>query len=138
MNKKEEIILRLKQKGVKVTPQRIAIIDYLENAKDHPTAEDIYLAIIKNYPALSLATVYNTMEKLEDLDEVIKLKISKDNIVNYEYNHDPHYHFYCKKCKKIFDINMESEISKNKNINGHKIEEFHGYFKGICKNCIKK
>ena len=138
MNKKESIILKLKQKGAKVTPQRIAIIDFLEKFKIHPTAEDIYLAIIKNYPTISLATIYNTMDKLEEIDEVIKLKISDDNIVNYEYKNDPHHHFYCKSCKKIFDINIECKISNTKKINGHKVEEVHGYFKGICKNCLKK
>jgi Fur family peroxide stress response transcriptional regulator len=138
MNKKDTIILKLKQKGVKVTPQRIAIINYLENVQSHPTAEDIYLKVVKDYPTISLATIYNTMEKLEEIDEVIKLKISKDNIVNYEYKNEPHHHFYCKKCNKIFDVNVECKISNSKNINGHKVEEVHGYFKGICVNCLKK
>lgn len=138
MNKKELIISKLRKKRVKVTPQRIAIIDYLEEFKNHPTAEDIYLAILKNYPALSLATVYNTLDKLEEIDEVFKLKITEDNKVNYEYDHHPHHHFYCKKCKNIFDINIECEISKKENIDGHMIEETFGHFKGICKNCMKK
>jgi Fur family peroxide stress response transcriptional regulator len=137
MAKKESIILKLRQKGVKVTPQRIAIINYLEDFKNHPTAEDIYHAIIKNYPAISLATVYNTLEKLEEIDEITKLKISDDNKVNYEYDQSPHHHFYCKACKKIFDIHVECEISKKQNFDGHKIEEVHGYFKGLCKNCLK-
>ncbi len=138
MNKKESIILKLKQKGVKVTPQRIAIINYLEEVKDHPTAEDIYLAIIKNYPTISLATVYNTLDKLEEINEITKLKISEDNKVNYEYDSLPHHHFYCKDCKKIFDIDVACEFSKKQYFDGHKIEEVHGYFKGLCKNCLNK
>ncbi len=109
MNKKESIIAKLREKGVKVTPQRIAIIDYLEEFKNHPTAEDIYLAIIKNYPTISFATVYNTLDKLEEIDEIVKLKITDDNKVNYEYDYHPHHHFFCKKCKNIFSL---AEINK--------------------------
>jgi Fe2+ or Zn2+ uptake regulation protein len=132
---KNEIIMKLKQKGVKVTPQRVAIIDFLEKNRVHPSAEQIYDYIIKDYPSISLATIYNTLEKLEELEAVKKLKISDDNKANYEYDLTPHSHFYCKKCNTIYDIPLDEDDSK-KTINGNKIEEVHIYYKGICKKCL--
>jgi Fe2+ or Zn2+ uptake regulation protein len=132
-----EIIKNLKEKGVKVTPQRIAIIDFLEKNKVHPTAEEVYENVSKTFPTISLATIYNTLEKLEEMGEVKKLKISDENKVNYEAILDPHHHFYCKECKRIFDVDIKCSFSVLKEVDGNKIEEIHGYFKGICKNCLK-
>jgi len=130
------IIKRLKEEGVKVTPQRIAVIDFLEKNKIHPSAEDIYEYIVKTYPTISLATIYNTLDKLEEIGKVKKIKIADDNRVNYEYDLSNHQHFFCKKCKKIFDINNENFCYDLNNIDGHKVEETYIYFKGICKNCL--
>jgi len=130
-----KIIETLKKKGVKVTPQRVAIIKYLENDNDHSSAEQIYSRIIKEFPAVSLATVYNTLEMLEEINMISKIKISDDNIVNYDYQKIPHHHFYCKKCKKIYDIEISCQIAQTKKFQGYIIEEVYGYFKGICKKC---
>ena len=104
MSKINAIIKKLRYKNIKVTPQRIAIINFLEENKIHPTAEIIFKNIVKDYPSISLATIYNTLDKLIEINEISKLKISNDNKVNYENNLIPHHHFYCKKCKNIFDI----------------------------------
>ena len=132
------IISKLKDKGVIITPQRIAIIEFLELNNLHPSAEDIYNNIKKKYPTLSVATVYNTLDKLVEIGEVVKLTISNDNKSNYEYNLTPHHHFYCKKCRKIYDISLECKYTTANNIDGHEIQEIHGYFKGICINCLNK
>ena len=136
MHVKEIVISKLREKGVKVTPQRLAILDYLERSHTHPSAEEIYSAIVKSYPAISVATVYNTLDMLVDLGQVIKLKIGEDR-VNYEYNLMPHHHFYCKKCRRIYDIMVDCPIAKKTEVEGHKIEECHGYFKGVCQNCLE-
>lgn len=137
-NKYNNIIIELRKKGVKVTPQRLAIIEFLESNKIHPSIEQIYEAVSQKFPSISLATVYNTMDMLEEINEVIKLKIQDDNKANYEYFKHPHHHFYCKECGKIYDIEDESEFFTVKEIDGHKVHELHSYFKGICKNCRNK
>jgi len=135
MQSKEIIIKKLKTKGVKVTPQRVAIINFLEKNRIHPSADDIYNGIVKEYPSISLATIYNTLDKLEEIGKIIKLKVADDHIVNYEYNLTPHQHFYCRKCGKIYDIEIEQKYQPGHNLNGHQIEECHTFFKGLCKNC---
>jgi Fe2+ or Zn2+ uptake regulation protein len=129
----KQIITGLKSKGIKITIQRLAIIDFLANNPIHPTAEDIYSEVKKDFSSMSLATVYNTLEKLEEIGEIIKLRMS-DKKFNYEYNLLPHNHFYCKKCKRILDIWKEVISSKNE-IDGHKIEETQVCYKGYCKEC---
>ena len=130
----EAIVLKLRKKNVKVTPQRLSVIDFLSNNPIHPSAEKIYTEIKKNFPTISLATVYNTLEKLEEIGELIKLKVAKDNIINYEYNLDPHQHFYCKQCDQIYDI-WGTGIKKKDIVDGHKIENVQIYYKGICNQC---
>jgi len=138
MEKIKKIIKQLKIKGVKVTPQRIAIINYLENTKSHPTAEVIFENVSQLYPTISLATIYNTLEKLEEINEIKKIKISDESKVNYDSVMENHHHFYCKKCKKIFDLNVDCTFSKIKNFDGNIIDEVHGYFKGTCKDCLSQ
>lgn len=73
--RRDQVVEILRSNGVKMTPQRLAIIDYLERHRVHPSAEDIYQALLPQYSMLSLATVYNTLELLQNLQVVIKLTI---------------------------------------------------------------
>jgi Fur family peroxide stress response transcriptional regulator len=134
MSKIKNTIEKLKLKKFKLTPQRIAIINFLNHNPIHPSAETIYNHIKEDYPTISLATIYNTLEKLEEIGELIKLKVSNTNKINYEFNTTPHQHFFCKRCTKIYDI--WKEVKQNiKIIDGHNIEEVQVCYKGTCKSC---
>lgn len=135
MSIKSEIIESIKSRGMKVTPQRIAVMEFLAKSKEHPTAEVIRASLEKTFPSLSVATIYNTLEMLADTGQVMKLKISDDNKVNYDYNTEPHHHFYCKECGSVLDVDIPCSIAATRQVDGHYVEEVHGYFKGICKQC---
>ena len=62
---KQKAINKLRESGLKSTPQRISIMEYMEGNTTHPSAEDVYKAIRVNHPSLSFATVYNIIEKLK-------------------------------------------------------------------------
>lgn len=132
------IVERLRECSIKVTPQRIAIVKYLMEHRTHPDAEEIYRYVKQQHPSISLATIYNTLDKLEEKSVVIKLKISDDNRVNYDYNDKLHHHFYCKECGSIIDIDVVCEYAKLGEVEGHRIDEVHGYYKGICSKCREK
>jgi Fur family transcriptional regulator, peroxide stress response regulator len=136
MNKITKIIKNLRKKEVKVTAQRLAIIDFLASNPIHPSAEDIFNGIKTKFPTISLATIYNTLEKLEEIGELIKLKVAENNKVNYEYNLKPHNHFYCRICSQIYDIWEDVSISEDK-IDGHLIENVQISYKGLCQNCFE-
>lgn len=127
----------LKQKNIKPTYHRLKTLEYIvENIGTHPTAEMIYDALKDEIPTISMTTVYNTMNSFLDKGLVTSVIITGTE-VRYDYNTSPHHHFQCRKCGKIFNIDVKCSYAtgKKKVVNGHKIEKVHGYFKGICRNC---
>ncbi len=130
-------IERLHEKNIKATPQRIAVLEYLESGCIHPSVEEIYNTLRNKLEGISLATVYNTVECLVKLEEANKICIADDR-ARYEAKRTSHHHFYCKECGTIFDIDVTCPHLKTMQAGAHKIEEIHGYFKGICKTCLHK
>lgn len=130
----------IEAKGIKPTFQRLKILEYLyKHNGDHPTAEVIYEALNREIPAISMATVYNTLNALLDKSLVGAVTITGKEI-RYDVDASSHHHLLCKKCGRIFDIELECpfSINNNQSIDGHFIEEAHGYFNGICKECRKE
>jgi Fur family peroxide stress response transcriptional regulator len=123
--------------GLKLTPQRLAILEYLNGNTDHPSAEDIYRIVSKKYPTMSFATVYNTLEALRQRGHVRELTIDPKK-KRFDPNPKPHHHLMCVECKKTVDIHREIKIqlptteNKEFEIIGHHIE-----FYGICSKCKK-
>lgn len=140
ITKMERIKNVLNEKGIKPTYQRLKILEYMDkNTKNHPTVEMIYEELLKDIPTISMTTIYNTMNTFLERGLVYGVTITGTG-VRYDFNTDPHHHFLCKKCGRIMDINVKCpfvERSKN-SVCGHQIKEMHGYFKGICKDCLKK
>jgi len=128
----------LTAKGLKPTYQRILILDHLcGKAKKHLTAERIYETLSKKTSTLSLTTVYNTLGSFLEAGLVSAITITGTE-VRYELTTTPHHHLLCKRCGRIIDIDIQCPNVNRKSIKGYKVEEVHGYFKGICKSCLKK
>lgn len=129
---------RYKNIGMKLTPQRLAILDYLEGNKEHPSAEEIYRAVSKRFPTMSFATVYNTLEALKIKGRVLELTIDPIK-KRFDPNTTPHHHLICLKCKKIVDIHGDFNLPVPDSdradfyIIGNHIE-----FYGICPDCRKE
>jgi Fur family peroxide stress response transcriptional regulator len=121
--------------NIKLTPQRLAILNFLEGNVTHPSAEEIYKAVIKRFPTMSFATVYNTLEALKTIDNVKELKIDS-NKKRYDPDTRSHHHLICVKCKKIvdiykdFEINLSDELTSGFEVLGKSIE-----FQGVCEKC---
>lgn len=126
---------KMKDSGLKLTPQRMAVVEILEGNTSHPSANMIYHEVKKKYPMISFATVYKTLKVLAEVDEIQQLKIVEDK-VNFDPNIEPHDHFYCRKCRGIKDIFPDKKMDL-KEINGHLIEKYQVYFYGICSECRK-
>ena len=122
---------------MKITHQRLAILKYLDEHMNHPTADIIYSQLKKKYPSLSKTTVYNALDKLKEHGIIQSLTIC-DSEHRYDFRHDMHHHFLCKKCGTIIDIDIKCPNIGKMLESGHNVEEVHGYFKGICKKCLKK
>ena len=133
----EKYVKLLKENSIKITPQRLEILRYLDENRTHPTADQIYAGLKENNPSLSKTTVYNSLETLKN-HGIIQLLTLSYLEARYDFRSDMHQHFLCKKCGDIIDIDIKCPNIGKMLESGHKVEEVHGYFKGICKKCIKK
>jgi len=127
MNKHADFHFRL-------TPQRVAILDYLDGNKSHPSAEDIYRAVAKRFPTMSLATVYNTLSALERRGQLLKLTIDPSK-ARYDPNTFPHHHLICNLCKTIADVDTRYRLTLPDT--DFEVTGSHVEFYGICPKCGK-
>jgi len=129
---------KYRDKGLKLTPQRLAILEYLDGNKSHPSAEDIYASVRQKYPTMSFATVYNTLEALRKKGKVLELTID-DERRRYDPDVSTHHHLICTDCRKIvdiedvFSISVPEEQKCSYEVTGNHIE-----FYGVCPDCKGK
>jgi len=141
MNISSDIIQgKLKNKGLKVTPQRTAILEAVYKLDNHPTAENIINYIRQTHPNVASGTVYNVLDVLVASKLVKKVKTDRD-IMRYDGIMDHHHHMYCSECDKIEDYfdNDLDELLRNyfrkKNFPGFKIENIVLQIKGKFDTC---
>jgi len=129
---------KYKELGLKLTPQRLAILAYLEGNTSHPSAEDVYRAVLRNYPTMSFATVYNTLEALRQRGEVQELTIDPEK-KRFDPNTHPHHHLICVKCRKVVDVQQDYELPLPKSVReSFQIVGTHIEFYGLCMKCQEK
>ena len=109
----KEIAQILREKGLKVTPQRIAVYNMLMNTYEHPNAEMIYKTLEPTNPTMSLATVYKTLDFFKQLGLVQELNVGEPSS-RYDAVVQSHPHTVCKVCGKVEDLHMEqlTEVAK--------------------------
>lgn len=109
----KEIAQILREKGLKVTPQRIAVYNMLMNTYEHPNAEMIYKTLEPTNPTMSLATVYKTLDFFKQLGLVQELNVGEPSS-RYDAVVQCHPHTVCKVCGKVEDLHMEqlTEVAK--------------------------
>ncbi len=132
-----EIKQYLSSKGINPSLQRIKIYQYLLKHRTHPTVDDIHAALVNEIPTLSKTTVYSTLSLFVSRGIASKVMI-EDGEVRYDINTEPHGHFKCIKCGRIFDIEIKPSIFNDLSVNGHYPMEYHFYIIGICRDCMEK
>lgn len=136
----ENIRNKFTEKGLKITPQRIAILESIYKLNNHPTADNIIEYIRKSHPNIATGTVYKVLETLVDNGLIKKVTTDKD-VMRYDGIIEHHHHLYCSKCDLITDYN-DKELDellhnhfKNKNIEGFKIENIVIQIRGTFNKC---
>jgi Fe2+ or Zn2+ uptake regulation protein len=127
----------LDTQGASLTRQREAVFDYLRRVDHHPTAEDVFVAVKRELPKISLATVYKHLEALVACGAASKLTYG-DSAARYEIRTDHHYHARCLKCGLIADVSQamgEQALKLIKAPSGFKIADYRVELLGYCKNC---
>ena len=131
-------------KEVRVTlrhsKQRDVIMEFLSTRKDHPTADVVYMNVRKEFPNISLGTVYRNLTLLAELGEIQRLRLG-DGMDHFDADTSPHYHFVCSECGSVIDLEMQS-IESITELAGAafdgKIAGHVTYFYGLCGNCCHK
>jgi Fe2+ or Zn2+ uptake regulation protein len=99
----EDLRQRLEAKQLKITPQRLVILDYLLSTDTHPTADEVYQVVEQRLPAISRATVYNTLNALADAG-LVRTVSTQPGVTRYDGNPSAHHHFVDIKTGRIHDI----------------------------------
>jgi Fur family peroxide stress response transcriptional regulator len=122
----------------KRTPQRLAILDYLEGNTSHPSAEDVYRAVSKKYRSMSFATVYNTLHTLTKAGALRELTIDPERR-RYDPDTSGHHHLICVGCGRIADVPEGLEVGLPRDLaRDYTILGSHVEFYCYCSACTKK
>jgi Fur family peroxide stress response transcriptional regulator len=132
----DDVVAKLRSAGYRITPQRLAIVKILIDSEEHPSAEQIYRQVQKDFPTTSLATVYNTLERLKEVGEVLELPFSGGS--RYDgLNPHSHPHLRCTVCGAIEDLDIDlgsaaEEVAAGRGYADvrHRLE-----FYGVCPRC---
>lgn len=131
----DELTNKLKDKNIRLSHQRLKVLEYMVNHRTHPTVDQIYNDLHKEIPTLSKTTIYNTLNTLIEANLVRVVNI-EDNELRYDGTTDNHGHFKCTSCEEIFDFDIDFNSFITKDLGNFKVKEKDVYFKGTCPICI--
>ena len=125
----------LQKYNLKVTPQRLAIVELL-NENTHMSVEGLYSSLQDMFPSISLATIYKNIHAMNNKSLLLEVKIADKKSV-YELDKKEHYHAVCTKCNKIMDIYLDTSslYAKAKAITNYDLKESSIVFNGTCEEC---
>lgn len=134
----EDLITKLRARGNRATPQRIAILDVLIAGEDHPTVEQIYEQVREDFPTTSLSTVYKTINLLKEMGEILELGLGDDSSRYDGRITDPHPHLVCVKCQAVVDLELDALEGLSRHVaeqTGYEVLGHRLVFLGVCPEC---
>lgn len=126
--KKEQHGVDLKNSNLKVTPQRTAVLEALNNLNNHPTADNIKEYVVRNHPNIAVGTIYKTLDTFVEKGLVKRVKTEED-VMRYDAILDKHHHLYCEETDRIEDFfddelnSMLEDYFKKKKIPNFKVKD---------------
>jgi Fe2+ or Zn2+ uptake regulation protein len=127
---------RLREKGLRVTQPRVAVLAYLAGAKHHPTADEVGAAVNRAVPTAARASVYNVLHSLQSAGLIGELVLD-DAVVRYDANVGRHHHFVCTVCGGVEDVpwNAVPPVPRRRLPGGHTVESVSVTLRGRCPRC---
>ena len=132
----------LQRAGLKMTPQRVAIVECFAGDRAHPTAQDLFDRLKRQFPQMSFATVYNTLDALANVGLCGTLRMG--NAARFDPNTDPHHHAVCDRCAKIYDIPAGTlapnsatvrTLQRSASSPGFSVRAVELIYRGLCSAC---
>ncbi|WP_294517504.1 Fur family transcriptional regulator [Atopobium minutum] len=125
---------------MRTSKQREAIRTYMRDRHDHPTADQVYVAVRKEFPNISLGTVYRNLMQLVEMGELIQVETG-DTVSRFDCLTTQHSHFRCTSCGKVFDLEAPERKQLACAVKAAKVGQVQGfslYFTGLCSECLAK
>ncbi|MFN8517103.1 MAG: Fur family transcriptional regulator [Chloroflexia bacterium] len=140
----DQLLGRLRLDGIRLTPQRLAVLRILADDTGHPTVEQVYDRVRGDYPTTSLATIYKTIDMLKGIGEVLELSVGESH--RYDGRDPrPHPHLICETCSSIIDLPLDGPLGDLALLaaTADAVAAVHGYgdvqprleFRGRCPDC---
>jgi Fur family peroxide stress response transcriptional regulator len=143
----EEMLRDLKRAGLKLTPQRIAIVRLFAEDDSHPTAQDLFERLRPSFPSMSFATVYNTLDALAraGLAGIVRLPGKRGDAARFDPNTGPHHHAVCDACGAVLDITAPTlaptaGVVKRVRaaVPGFSVRAVERIYRGLCARCSRR
>ncbi len=115
--------------------QREALANLLHSVDTHPDAEEIYTVLRKEFPNISLGTVYRNLRQLVELGDILEIHCGEYSRFDGEVKE--HHHMYCKSCGRLYDVPKDRVNLTVGDIDGFDIRDCTLLINGICKDCVK-
>jgi len=135
----EKLVGLSKEKGLKLTPQRMVIFRILSESNQHVTVDEVYQRASVEYPMLSPATVYRNMEQMVDTGLLTHLELSGASM-RYDTNLDEHHHFVCSTCGRVSDVYLDKvnyKLDESRSQLGNaKVNSLDLHLQGTCGECL--
>jgi Fe2+ or Zn2+ uptake regulation protein len=141
------VMLRdLQRAGLKLTPQRIAIVRIFAGDTSHPTAQDLFERLRPSFPSMSFATVYNTLDALAraGLAGILRLPGKRGDAARFDPNMGPHHHAVCDRCGSVLDIPAGSLTATpaaverlRRTAPGFSARAVERIYRGVCARCAR-
>ena len=141
MHEPSGIVDRLREKGHRLTPQRLMIVSAIEGSRDHISAEEIHAQVATKYPHVNISTVYRTLELLKRLGMVYEINLGEGRIRYHSESSGHHHHLVCQNCGAVIDIDesalasLREVLLRNYNF---RAELRHVAVFGLCEDCRRK
>ncbi len=126
----------LRSKSLKATPQRLWILELLEDDTSHPTAEQLHARALARMPTLSLRTVYQTLRELVEVGELAALDVGT-GATRFDPRVATHQHVVCRDCGAVRDIDIDtSSLTTPSDAHGFVVSAPEVVFRGLCPQCV--
>lgn len=129
----QQMLVELKKAGLKLTPQRIAIVREIADDLSHPTAQSLFDRLRPAFPTMSFATVYNTLDALARCGLTGTLHFG--GAVRFDPNTEPHDHAVCDACGVIVDIPRRESTESAASVAGFHVTSEQRTYRGLCGRC---